>query len=44
MLIAAINFTRTTLASEGISCRRVSVCPSVRLSKFRVLLKRLAEK
>jgi len=38
-------FTRVTLASAGISCRRVSVCLSVRqslsLSEVGVLLKRL---
>jgi len=38
-------FTRAMLASAGISCRRVSVCLSirlsVRLSQVGVLLKRL---
>ena len=53
LLTAGINttsvFTRATLASAGISCRRVSVClsvcpsvrPSVCLSKVCVLLKRI---
>jgi len=39
------GFTRATLASAGINCRRasvrLSVCPSVRLSQVGVLLKRL---
>jgi len=35
------HFTRATLASAGVSCRRVSVYPSVRLSQVSVLLKRL---
>jgi len=36
-----LTFTRSTLASAGISCRRVSACLSVRLSQVSVLLKRL---
>jgi len=35
------HFTRATLAIAGISCRRVSVCLSPRLSQVGVLLKRL---
>jgi len=35
------RFTRATLARVGISCRRVSVCPSDRLSEACVLLKGL---
>jgi len=31
-------FTRATLASAAISCRRVSVCLSIRLSQVGVLL------
>jgi len=38
-VINAYIFTRTTLASAGISCRRVTVCLSVRLSQVGVLLK-----
>jgi len=34
-------FTRATLAKAGISCLRVSVRPSVRLSQDGILLKRL---
>jgi len=34
-------FTRATLAGADISCRRMSVCLSVRLSQVGVLLKRL---
>jgi len=36
-----IIFTSAKLASAGISCRRVSVCLSVRLSQVGVVLKRL---
>ena len=34
-------FARVTLASAGISCRRVSACPSVHPSQVGVLLKQL---
>ena len=34
-------YQRDAIASACISCRRVSVCPSVRLSQVGVVLKRL---
>jgi len=36
-----LDATHTMLDGVGVSCRRVSVCPSICLSQVGVLLKRL---